>query len=120
MHYYLLQILQCTCYLHPFCGSATLAQVLQDSSEEFENEMNCEVIASTLCSRELIPARLKRAIDQSVDREDANTKLIDHLKANVKDVQIVREILEVAANKKAYSRMNAFAKDMLERLPSVQ
>ena len=122
MNNYLFQAMYYTLYFHSFCmcGSATLAQVLQDNSKEFVDKMNSEAIAPTLFTLDLIPEKVKRAIMQSMSKEDANTILNDHLKMEVEKVQTVRKIFEVASEKSGYGRMNTFAKGMLEKLAAVQ
>ena len=120
---YLFQAMYYALYFHPFCmcGSATLAQVLQDNSKEFVDKMH---EPWSYCTNFVYAGpnswKVKRAIMQSMSREKANAILNDHLKMEVEKVQTLRKIFEVASDKSGYGKMNTFAKGMLEKLASVQ
>ena len=111
----------CTHYLHTFCGSATLDQVLEDNREKFLVKMNSKDIAPTLYTLDLITEKVKLAIVQpTMTKRDANNELFQFLKGEVEDVKTVRKIFDVAAQMQGYGKMIAFAEDMLKKLAAVK
>ena len=102
-------------HLHLSCGSATIAQVIQEHDEEFLNEMNCKVIASKLKAMQLIPESVKNDIVHSGSKELANTYLLNYLKEDA-DEETVRKVFKVASDDATYGRMKAFVTRMLKKL----
>ena len=90
-------------------------QVLQDHAEEFLEKMNSEVLASRLKVLGLIPETVKNKVLQSMNRTDANSHLLSHLKTDA-DVKVVSEVFRVASRETDYGNMSAFAAKMLEIL----
>ena len=90
-------------------------QVVQEHAEKFLTEMSCKEIASKLKVFQLIPEAVEWDILQSRSKEQANTRLLNHLMKEADD-ETVRKILKIASEEEAYGRMNAFAASVLREL----
>ena len=97
------------------CGAAIFAQVIQDHTEEFLQEMNAKEIAPKLKELEVIPESVKFDIRQSKTKESANVRLLQHLKEDA-DEEAVMEVFRIASEEKCYGRMNTFAAVVLKEL----
>ena len=98
-----------------FCGAATFAQVIQDHTEAFLQEMNAKVIAPKLHELEVIPESVEFDILHSKTKELANVRLLHHLKEDAAE-EAVMEVFRIASEEKCYGRMNKFAASVLKIL----
>ena len=97
------------------CGAAIFAQVIQDHTEEFLQEMNAKEIAAKLKELEVIPESVEFDIRQSKTKELANVRLLRHLKDDAAE-EAVMEVFRIASEEKCYGRMNTFAAVVLKKL----
>ena len=100
------------------CGAATFAQVIQDRTEEFLQEMNAKEIAPKLKECKLIPESVEFGILQSKTKELANICLLRHLKEDA-DEEAAMEVFRIATEMTGYGKMNTFAAGVLRKLRGV-
>ena len=90
-------------------------QVITEHREEFLQTMNATAIALQLQVQGLIPESVKRDIDQSKCREDANGHLLRFLLTGASETQ-VQQTLKAASEMMGYGRMSQFAASILQQL----
>ena len=115
-----LQINQLFVTYTSFCTSILLApkvtvQVITEHREEFLQKMDATAIALQVQVQGLIPESLKRDIDHSKCREDANGHLLTFLLTGASEIQ-VQQTLKVASEKMGYEKMSQFAANILQQL----
>ena len=96
--------------------SGTYAQVIDEQSQRFLQEMNSQAIAPKLRALGLIPESVKNDIKESTCKEDANECLLTYLKEDATEKQVCG-IFKVTSEKTEYGRMSEFAADMRQKLP---
>ena len=90
-------------------------QVITEHREEFLQKMDATAIALQVQVQGLIPESLKRDIDHSKCREDANGHLLTFLLTGASEIQ-VQQTLKVASEKMGYEKMSQFAANILQQL----
>ena len=94
------------------CLSIALLTSRQDS---FISEMNSRSIVKELKRKEVVSEDVANKIEKSSSEEEANEFLYAHLESQGGRKEL-KTVFECASAKKGLSRMNTFARDMLQEL----
>ena len=106
--------------LLPSFGPDALAKLIKDSTPDFRDKMNSHDIAKSLKVMDYISPEAEHDISHAKSRVGSNDCLLEYLQENQDDMEKVKGIFKIAAEKPGYGKMNKFAAGMLDKLEELQ